>query len=206
MRSPIAALVFLLLVATLAVGGESAPAATEAGQPRPSRAAASGAWSRPSTRSTASLSTTSGYTGGHHANPTYEQVSAGGTGHAESVQIVYDPKQGELREAARRLLAQHRSDRERPAVLRRRHPVPQRDLRPRRRSGGCRGVARRAPGLGCFEGSKVATEIVAGPFYPAEDYHQDYYKKNPLRYRYYRSGCGRDARLEELWGAKPQDH
>src|SRR4030067_102374 len=79
------------------------------------------------------VSVTSGYTGGNMKHPTYKQVSAGGTGHAEAGQVVYEV-------------------------------------------------------------------TGAGEFYPAEEYHQHYYKKNPIRYRYYRNGCGRDQRLKELWG------
>ena len=76
------------------------------------------------------LSVTAGYTGGQKKNPTYKEVSAGGTGHAEAVQIVYDPSKITLRDASRRLLAQHRSDREGPPVLRYRQPVPGGDFLP----------------------------------------------------------------------------
>jgi peptide-methionine (S)-S-oxide reductase len=148
------------------------------------------------------VSVTSGYTGGSVKNPTYEEVSAGGTGHAESVQIVFDPAQISY---ARLLdIYWHNID---PTVRDRQfcdvghqyraaifyHNEEQRRLALQSKTGLDKSKPFSAP---------VVTEIVpAGEFYPAEEYHQHYYKKNPLRYKFYRSGCGRDARLRELWGA-----
>jgi len=144
-----------------------------------------------------------GYTGGHTKNPTYEEVSSGSTGHAESVRIVFDP----AKISYRRLLqvfwhnvdptdaggqfcdrgsqyrsaifyqneSQRKAAEESLAELMKTKPFPE----------------------------KIVTQIVAGStFWPAEKYHWHYYKKNPIRYRYYRFSCGRDARLEALWGKK----
>lgn len=146
------------------------------------------------------ISTTSGYTGGHVKNPTYEQVSAGGTGHAEALQVVYDPAKityAQLLGVFWRNIDPTVKDRQfcdvgnqyRTAIFY--HDDEQKRLalesKQRLEKGGKLGA--------------IQTEIVpAGPFYPAEDYHQDYYKKNPIRYKYYRWSCGRDLRLEELWG------
>lgn len=149
------------------------------------------------------LKTTSGYTGGKTANPSYEEVSSHTTGHAEAVQIEYDP----AKVSYDRLLDVfwHSID---PTVKNRQfcdigtpyrtaifaHDAAQLD------------AARRS--LAALEKSKpfkapIVTEIhMADTFYPAEDYHQDYYRKNPARYNYYRWSCGRDARLRELWGVK----
>jgi len=148
------------------------------------------------------ISTTSGYTGGRGANPSYEEVSHGGTGHAEAVEIVYDP----ARVSYEQLLAYFW-----------RHIDPTtRDRQfcdvgsPYRTAIFAHGEAQlRAAqaSKAALEKSKpfkepIVTEIVqAGPFYAAEDYHQDYYKKNPVRYKFYRTNCGRDARLKQLWGA-----
>jgi peptide-methionine (S)-S-oxide reductase len=147
------------------------------------------------------ISTTSGYTGGRTANPTYEQVSHGGTGHAESVEIVYDPAKVSYKKlldvfwhnidplAKDRQFCDH-GDQYRSAIFY--HDEEQRAL----------AEASKAEVEKRFE-QPVATQIVpAGPFYKAEEYHQDYYKKNPIRYKFYRYNCGRDARLEELWGKK----
>ncbi|MDR3580665.1 MAG: peptide-methionine (S)-S-oxide reductase MsrA [Oryzomonas sp.] len=147
------------------------------------------------------VSVTSGYTGGHKTNPTYEEVSAGGTGHAESVQILYDPS----KISYEKLLAVywHNID---PTVKDRQfcdsghqyrsaifyHTEEQRRTALKSREA----LQMNKP----FQG-QIVTEITpATEFYPAEEYHQHYYKKNPIRYRFYRSSCGRDNRLKELWG------
>ena len=147
------------------------------------------------------ISTTSGYTGGHAANPTYEQVSHGGTGHAEAVEVVYDPAKVSYNKlldvfwhnidplAKDRQFCDH-GDQYRSAIFYRgeeQHALAE----------ASKGAVEKR-----FKQS-VATQIVpAGPFYKAEEYHQDYYLKNPIRYKFYRFNCGRDARLEELWGKK----
>jgi peptide-methionine (S)-S-oxide reductase len=147
------------------------------------------------------ISTTSGYIGGRTPNPTYEDVVRGGTGHAEAVEIVYDP----AKVSYEKLLDVfwHNID---PLV---------KDRQFCDRGDQYRTVIfyhgdeqKRAA-----EGSKTAVQVhfkqpietqivAAGPFTKAEDYHQDYYLKNPVRYKFYRFNCGRDARLEELWGKK----
>jgi peptide-methionine (S)-S-oxide reductase len=147
------------------------------------------------------VSVTAGYTGGTVNHPTYEQVSAGGTGHAEAVQIVYDPS----RIGYARLLDVfwHNTD---PTVVDRQfcdvgsqyrtgifyHSEEQRLLALKSKEA----LEKSKP----FKGPIVTGITKAGEFYPAEEYHQQYYKKNPIRYQYYRSGCGRDRRLKELWG------
>lgn len=147
------------------------------------------------------LSTTSGYTDGELKNPTYEQVSAGRTGHTEAVQIVYDPTKISYEKLLE--VFWHNID---PLVHDRQfcdrgnqyrsgiyfHDEQQRELAEQSKAQ----VAQR------FD-QKIATELdAASEFYPAEEYHQNYYKKNPIRYKYYRNGCGRDKRLKELWGAQ----
>jgi len=151
------------------------------------------------------VSTTSGYTGGHLANPSYEQVSSGKTGHAESVEVVYDPSQVDY--AALLEVFWHNVD---PTVKDRQFCDVGSQYRtaifvrtPEERKLAEASRERVAARLG----QPVQTEIVdAGPFYPAEEYHQDYYRKNPLRYTFYRRGCGRDARLAEIWGADAPKH
>ncbi len=147
------------------------------------------------------LSVTSGYTGGTKLDPTYEEVSAGGTGHAESVQVVYDPAKIGYEKLLQ--VYWHNID---PTVRDRQfcdsghqyrsaifyHNETQRQLAMKSRNALEKNKPFREP---------VVTEITrATEFYPAEEYHQHYYKKNPIRYKYYRSRCGRDARLKELWG------
>ena len=147
------------------------------------------------------VSTTSGYMGGTVPDPTYEQVSAGGTGHAEVVQVVFDP----ARVSYERLL---------DVFWRNVDPLtPNRqfcDAGSQYRSAifphdaGQQAAARASREAlersGRFT-TPIVTEIVAaGPFYPAEAYHQDYYTKNPIRYKFYRGRCGRDDRLAQLWG------
>lgn len=148
------------------------------------------------------VSVTSGYTGGHKKNPTYEEVSAGGTGHAEAVQIVYDPakvRYEKLLDVFWRNIDPTVRDRQfcdtgnqyRSAIFY--HTDEQQRL------------ARASKEL--LDKTKpfkepIVTEIVkATEFYPAEEYHQHYYKKNPIRYKFYRFNCGRDQRLKELWGS-----
>lgn len=143
----------------------------------------------------------SGYMGGNVANPTYEQVSAGRTGHAETVEVMYDPARvsyQQLLEAFWRNVdpltpnaqfcdhgSQYRS-----AVF---HTTDE-EKRLAEASKAAIEEAKKFP-------SPIVTELVsASTFYQAEDYHQDYYKKNPFRYKYYKYGCGRTKRLEALWG------
>jgi peptide-methionine (S)-S-oxide reductase len=147
------------------------------------------------------FSTTSGYMGGEEEQPTYEQVSAGRTGHAEVVQVTYDPQRisyPRLLEVFWRNIDPTARDRQfcdrgrqyRSAIFA--HDAEQRRLAEETRS---RLEAERR------FAAPIVTEVVdAGAFWPAEEYHQDYYLKNPLRYQTYRRGCGRDARLRELWG------
>jgi len=155
-------------------------------------------------------SVVSGYTGGPEKRPTYEQVSSGATGHYESIQVTFDPRRtsyaklldlfwhgvdptqadGQFCDHGR----QYRS-----AVFV--HDAAQRKLAEEsRRAIASSGVLKKP----------IVTEILpAGPFWPAEEYHQDFWKKDPVRYRSYRLGCGRDRRLAELWGdraSKPLVH
>ena len=147
------------------------------------------------------LSATSGYMGGTVANPSYEEVSAGRTGHAESVEVVYDPAKvsyQKLLDAFWRNVdpitpnaqfcdhgSQYRSaiffqtDEEKRAFDTSKQAIEQ---------------SKRFT-------EPIVTQIVMAPqFYPAEEYHQDFYKKNPVRYKFYKYNCGRAQRLEELWG------
>jgi peptide-methionine (S)-S-oxide reductase len=148
------------------------------------------------------ISATSGYTGGKVAKPSYEQVSDGGTGHAEAVQVRFDPAKisyAQLLQAYWHSVDPTVKDQQfcdegnqyRTAIFA--HDAEQRRLAESTRAE----VEKQLK-------TKVYTQIVdAGPFYPAEEYHQDYYKKNPIRYKWYRGGCGRDARLQQVWGAAP---
>lgn len=147
------------------------------------------------------ISTTSGYTGGTLKNPTYKQVSRGGTGHAEVLQVIYDPERisytelldvfwhnidptrvdGQFCDGGNQYRSEifyHDTEQQRQAMQSKTALMEQKPFK-----------------------DPVLTEITeATIFYPAEDYHQDYYLKNPVRYKFYRYGCGRDSRLEELWG------
>ena len=149
----------------------------------------------------------SGYSGGHVANPTYEQVSAGVTGHAESVQVVYDPDKISYEKLldifwhnvdplqANAQFCDH-GNQYRSAIF-------YRDPAQQKAAEASKAKLEEEPR---FKG-KIVTEIVpATTFYRAEEYHQDFYKKNPVRYYSYRTGCGRDARLKELWGAAAGGH
>ncbi len=147
------------------------------------------------------VSTISGYTGGNVANPTYQQVSAGGTGHAEAVKITYDPAKVSYEKLLETFwhnidpLAKDRqfcdSGRQYRAAI-----FYANENEKRLAEASKKAVEAQLK-------AKVTTEIVAaGPFYPAEDYHQDYYLKNPAKYKFYRWNCGRDQRLEQIWGKK----
>ena len=147
------------------------------------------------------VSTTSGYTGGQKKNPTYEEVSAGGTGHAESVEIAYDPAKvtyQQLLDVFWKNIDPTTPDRQfcdvgtqyRSAIFY--HSEEQKRL--------ALASKKAIEDSGRFK-QPIVTEIVpASPFYRAEEYHQDYYKKNPIRFKYYKYGCGRAKRLEQLWG------
>lgn len=147
------------------------------------------------------ISATSGYIGGRVASPTYEQVSGGGTGHAEAVEVVYDPSKIGYERLLQ--LFWHNID---PVAVDRQFCDAGRQYRAaifyhdeeQRRLADSSKAAIAASGR--FD-RPISTEIVrAGTFYPAEDYHQDYYRKNPVRYKFYKWNCGRAQRLEEAWG------
>jgi len=152
------------------------------------------------------LAVISGYTGGRTANPTYEQVSAGGTGHVEAVKVVYDPDRltyaqllqvfwrhvdptdggGQFvdRGSQYRGVIFYSTDQERSLAE----------------------ASKKSLAASGRFGKPIATEILPlGEFYPAEEYHQDYYKKNPIRYRYYRGGSGRDQFLDRVWADQKKD-
>lgn len=147
------------------------------------------------------LSTTSGYTGGKLAHPSYEQVAAKGTGHAEVVRIEFDPARvsyARLLEVFWRSIDPTTRDRQfcdagspyRTAIFF--HD----DAQAQAARASLAALERSKP----FPAPIVTAVEPAGAFYRAEEYHQDYYLKNPVRYRYYRTSCGRDARLQALWG------
>jgi peptide-methionine (S)-S-oxide reductase len=149
------------------------------------------------------VSTTSGYIGGRKANPTYQEVSAGGTGHTEAVQIVFDPSRVSYRALVDRFWTtvdptvkdQQFCD----VGSQYRTGIFFHDEEQRRDAEASKAAIEKSKPFK----QPIVTEItMATKFYPAEDYHQDYYQKNPIRYRYYRTGCGRDARLKQLWGDK----
>ena len=149
------------------------------------------------------ISTTSGYTSGHKKEPTYKEVSAGTTGHTEAIQVIFDSNKisyTELLNVFWRNIDPVAVDRQfcdrgtqyRSGIYY--HDTAQEQAAKQ----SLQQLQQNKP----FEG-EITTEIVAATkFYPAEEYHQDYYIKNPLRYKYYRYSCGRDKRLSELWGEK----
>jgi peptide-methionine (S)-S-oxide reductase len=147
------------------------------------------------------LETISGYIGGHVDNPSYEQVSEGTSGHIEAVQVRFDPSQTSYAKLLEAFW---------PTI----DPITPNaqfcDRGPQYRSAifyanaaeQAQAEASRdaLQASGKLPGPVVTEVLPATRFYPAEDYHQDYYQRNPLRYAYYRNGCGRDKRLEQLWG------
>jgi peptide-methionine (S)-S-oxide reductase len=151
------------------------------------------------------ISATSGYTGGTKKDPTYHEVSSGGTGHAESVRVVFDPKRityAQLLEVFWHNVDPFsaegqfcdRGNQYRSAIFA--LDAEQKRLAEESK----RALEKRF-------GRSIATEIVpANEFYAAEEYHQQFYKKNPARYYSYRAGCGRDQRLREVWGEAAGGH
>lgn len=144
----------------------------------------------------------SGYTAGKTINPTYEQVSAGGTGHTEAVRVTYDPAKVNYAQLVE-FFWKHID----PTVKDRQFC----DIGSQYRSGiywqneDERRIAEASRDALLKSGKfpQIHTEIVAATtFYPAEEYHQDYHRKNPIRYTFYRRSCGRDAMVQELWGGK----
>jgi peptide-methionine (S)-S-oxide reductase len=150
------------------------------------------------------LSTISGYTGGSKADPTYHEVSGGSTGHTEAVQIAYDPAKVSYQELLDVFWHNvdpldaggqfcDRGSQYRTAIF-------AENAEQRRLAEASKEALAES---GRFE-QPIATEIVdASTFYPAEDYHQNYYMTNPVRYKFYRWNCGRDQRLTQLWGEAP---
>lgn len=148
------------------------------------------------------ISVTSGYTGGHKKDPAYEEVSAGRTGHAEAVQVVYDPAKvtyDKLLNIFWHNIDPTTKDRQfcdsgdqyRSAIFY--HNEVQHRLALQSKA--------QLEKTKSFKGPVVTEIVQATEFYPAEEYHQHYYKKNPVRYKFYRTNCGRDRRLKELWGS-----
>ena len=153
------------------------------------------------------FSVVSGYTGGQTKNPTYEQVSSGGTGHAESVEVTYDP--GKISYEKLLDVFWHNVDPFQKDGQFCDHGTQYRSAiftRDEAQRKAAEESKRRLEEEPRFKG-KIFTQIVpASTFYPAEEYHQDFYKKNPARYNSYRQGCGRDARLKEIWGTAAGGH
>jgi peptide-methionine (S)-S-oxide reductase len=194
------------LTAGLLAGAPAAAQAPKAGAKLATATFAGGCFwcmEHPFDRLDGVVSTTSGYTGGTKDHPTYEEVSSGRTGHAESVQVVYDPAKVSYEKlldafwhnvdplAANRQFcdigSQYRS-----AIFY--HDEAQHQAA----EASKREMQKR------FK-QPIQTQIVAATqFWPAEGYHQDFYKKNAVRYKVYRFGCGRDARLAEVWGQAPE--
>ena len=199
---------FIILLAALVVGG-AAPAWAQAPGPasKPATAKATFAggcfWCVEEVydKIPGVIATVSGYMGGAQKNPTYEQVSTGRTGHAEVVQVEYDPTKvtyARLLDIFWRNIDPTQKDGQfcdhGPQY---RSGIFYHDDEQRRLAEGSRlNLSKNKP----FKG-EIVTEISrATEFYAAEDYHQDFHRKSPTRYKFYKSGCGRDARLQQLWG------
>jgi peptide-methionine (S)-S-oxide reductase len=150
------------------------------------------------------LATTSGYIGGAKTHPTYQEVSSGGTGHAEAVQVLYDPKRisyEKLLEVFWRNVDPTVKDRQFCDVgTQYRTGIFVHNDEQRRAAEASKAALEKSKP---FKEAIVTPIVAATEFWPAEEYHQDYYIKNPVRYGYYRTGCGRDARLKQLWGSAP---
>lgn len=191
----------LLLGCVLVLGG-GAPVGTQEGEGKASAIFAGGCFwcmEPPFDAVPGVIATISGYTGGRTQNPTYNEVSSGRTGHKEAVKVVYDPARvtyEQLLAIFWRNIDPHdargqfcdKGDQYTSAIF-----VATPEQR-QAAEASLKAVSARLK-------QRVVTEILpAATFYPAEDYHQNYYRKNPAKYKYYRFACGRDRRLEEVWG------
>jgi peptide-methionine (S)-S-oxide reductase len=199
-------LVPTLLLGVLGASGESTPSETDGDRMAVATFAGGCFWCMepPFDELVGVVSTISGYSGGLRPNPTYGEVSRGGTGHAEVVQVRYDPSKigyAQLLDVFWRNVDPTTPDRQfcdtgdqyRTAIFY--HDLDQKRLAEQSRQDLEAAGRLRQP---------IVTEISeAREFWPAEEYHQDYYEKNPVRYKVYRYRCGRDQRLQELWG-EPQ--
>ena len=201
----------LLLLAFFGCGAASSADKSAPGEPAPEGAAkatfAGGCFwcmEPPFDKIEGVYSTTSGYTGGPEKDPDYKQVSSGRTGHAEAVEIVYDPDKVSYQELLDVFWVNidpttadaqfcDRGRQYRTAIFF--HDAEQEQL--------ARASKEQIEQSGRLDGPIVTEIVAAGEFYPAEEYHQDYYEKNPVRYKVYRTGCGRDRTLERIWGAAP---
>jgi peptide-methionine (S)-S-oxide reductase len=199
----------VLAVLAVAVSGLALAAGARAPKPVLARATFAGGcfWCMepPFEKIPGVASVTSGYTGGEKVDPTYEEVSAGRTGHAEAVEILYDPAKvtyPQLLDVFWHNVDPTQADGQfcdhgrqyRTAIYT--HDAEQKRLAEESKQQVLAKLQK-----------PVVTEIVpAARFYPAEEYHQDFYKRNPVRYYTYRAGCGRDRRLKELWGADAAGH
>jgi peptide-methionine (S)-S-oxide reductase len=201
-----------LALALSAAASSAAERTQEAPPPAPGLAAATFAggcfWCMepPFDKTEGVVSTTSGYTGGSKAGATYEEVSAGGTGHKEAVRVVYDPQKvsyAKLLDVFWRNVDPvdargqfcDKGDQYKAAIF-------VADDEQRRLAEESKAALERS---GRFRQPITVTIQPTGPFWAAEDYHQDYYLKNPAKYKLYRWNCGRDARLEAVWGT-PATH
>jgi peptide-methionine (S)-S-oxide reductase len=153
------------------------------------------------------LKTTVGYTGGTKADPTYEEVSSGTTGHAEAVEVTYDPTKvtyeklldvfwHNIDPLTKNAQFCDHGTQYRTAIFY--HDDDQRRLAETSKA--------KLEASGVLKGPIVTQIAKAGVFYPAEDYHQEFYTKSSVQYKFYRYNCGRDARLQQLWGAAAATH
>ena len=200
--------ILILALAAVALAGPQSPAAPQNSRGNQVATFAGGCFwcmEPPFDKLDGVISTTSGYTGGQKNNPSYEEVSSGSTGHAESVQIAYDPRKVSYQKlldvfwhnidpfAVNYQFCDH-GEQYRSAIFY--HNEEQRRLA----EASKQAVEKKL-------GKPVATQIVAAAkFWPAEEYHQDYYRKNPIRYNFYRTSCGRDRRLQQVWGDEAGGH
>ena len=196
----------ILMVAVLLVGAWTVQSTSHAtADPTPSKAYFAGGcfWCMEEAfeKVEGVLSATSGYMGGRVANPSYEEVSAGRTGHAESVEVVYDPSKVSYQKLLDAFW--HNVDPVTPNAQFCDHGNQYRSAifyqtdEEKRASETSKQTLEQSKRFT----EPIVTQIVqASQFYPAEEYHQDFYKKNPIRYKFYKYNCGRAQRLETLWG------